>query len=279
MNGLVALVTGASRGIGASLAVKLAAAGCDVACAARSTAATPGALPGTIDDTVAVVQDTGRRGLALAVDLRDADQARRMVDDTVEAFGRIDILVNNAAVWPPGSASSLSLKHFDLAIAINSRSPFVASQAAAAHMIPAGGGRILNVSSAAALYPVEGMVSYGMGKIALELLTLYLAAELESESVAVNCLRVDIPCRSAGYEKNLGELRAENFEPVDTAADALIWVLEQPLTYTGHRLGLRALRDLGTVTSGAPRPADHPRFPTNMVEDLGTTVDLSSVGR
>jgi citronellol/citronellal dehydrogenase len=216
----------------------------------------------------------------VVVDLRDAGEAQRMVRETAEHFGRLDILVNNAAVWPPGTVQSISMKHFDLSMAVNVRSPFVAAREAATRMQRTGGGRILNVSTAAALYPVPGMVAYGMAKIGLELLTLYHAAELNGSNIAVNCLRVDIPCRSAGYEANLGSLDTENFEPPELAAEAALSILRRPLEFTGRRLSLRELRDdTGVVTSRAPRPHEHPVFPTNVLVELEDEIDLENIGR
>src|SRR5574337_730428 len=96
--GKVALVTGASRGVGRAIALALARAGADVACAARATDAAPLRLPGTIDDTVRAVEAAGRRGLAIPTNLAEERDVERMVVAAVEHFGRIDILVNNAAI-------------------------------------------------------------------------------------------------------------------------------------------------------------------------------------
>ena len=98
LDGRVALVTGASRGVGAATAVALAQAGCHVACAARSTRTEPQRTPGTLDDTVAAVEQAGRRGLAIPTNLAVDAQVEAMVDRTTEHFGRLDILVNNAAI-------------------------------------------------------------------------------------------------------------------------------------------------------------------------------------
>src|SRR5262245_45487612 len=98
LQGKVALVTGASRGVGAATAVALAEAGCGVAVAARSTAESPMRLPGTIDETVARIEELGGDALAVPTNLVDDADVVRMVARTVEHFGRLDLLVNNAAI-------------------------------------------------------------------------------------------------------------------------------------------------------------------------------------
>src|SRR5688500_17012229 len=98
LDGKVAIVTGASRGVGAATAVALAEAGCAVACAARATDATPQRTPGTLDATVRMVEERGGRAVAVPTNLAVDDDVVRMVAATVDHFGRLDIVVNNAAI-------------------------------------------------------------------------------------------------------------------------------------------------------------------------------------
>ena len=125
LDGKVALVTGASRGVGAATAVALAEAGCDVACAARSTQAQPQRTEGTIDETVARVEAAGRRGLAVPTNLAVDAEVEAMVATTLDHFGRLDILINNAAITFIGDLD-IPLHRFDLVMQVNMRAPLIA---------------------------------------------------------------------------------------------------------------------------------------------------------
>src|SRR5688572_17430596 len=177
LRGKVALITGASRGVGAALAVALAEQGASVACAARATDATPVPLPGTIDETVRRVQEAGGEGLAVPTNLADEAQVEAMVATTVDAFGRVDVLVNNAAITFPGDLE-LSMKRYDLVMDVDLRAPVVATRAVLDGMRSRGEGAVINVSSAAALNYYPGQMAYGMAKIALEHFTVDAAEQV-----------------------------------------------------------------------------------------------------
>jgi citronellol/citronellal dehydrogenase len=232
--GQAAIVTGASRGVGAALAVALAAAGADVACAARATDAAPLALPGTIDDTVRRANAAGGgRAIAVPTNLAHDDDIAAMVARTVEEFGRLDILVNNAAITFPGDLD-LPVKRFDLIIDVDLRAPLLAVVAARPHLERAGGGRIVNVSSRAALEYFPGMMAYGMAKLALEHLTISSAAQLAPAGIAVNTFRIDVPVASEGFVMNSPGVDTSDWEPCEVAAEGILWMLSQPTSYTGN---------------------------------------------
>ena len=235
LEGKVALVTGASRGVGAATAIALAGAGCSVACAARSTDASPKRTPGTLDATVAAATRLHGPGRAVAVptDLADSDKVAGMVAATVEQFGRLDILVNNAAVTFVGDLD-IPMRRHDLIMEINLRAPFIAIREAVPHMRASGqGGRIVNVSSLAALDPIPGLMSYGVSKIGLERLTLDAARQLANDGIAVNCFRIDVPVASEGFVANT---------PAEVAAEGICWMLRQPASYSGRRESMAELR-------------------------------------
>ncbi len=141
LEGRVVLITGASRGVGAATALAAAARGARVACVARSTDAAPKRIPGTIDQTVAAITETGGEALAIPADLTSPDDIARMVSVTVEHWGRLDVLVNNAAVTFVGDVD-IELKRHDLVMAINVQAPLLCVRAALPHMRAAGRGRI-----------------------------------------------------------------------------------------------------------------------------------------
>jgi citronellol/citronellal dehydrogenase len=260
--GKVALVTGASRGVGRAVAIALAQAGADVACAARATAENPLPLPGTIDDTVRAVEAAGQRGLAVPTNLAVEAEVERMVRRTIEHFGRLDILINNAAITFPGDLA-LPMKRYDLIMAVNLRAALHATQLAVADMRPRRDGAVINVSSAAALFPVPSLMAYGMSKAAMERMTTDCAEQLRPHGVAVNTFRIDVPVASEGFVANLPDLDHDDWEPTDVPADGILWMLRQPPEYTGHNVGMVELRlRHGIMPSRAKRPfvipPDHP---------------------
>jgi NAD(P)-dependent dehydrogenase (short-subunit alcohol dehydrogenase family) len=239
--GKVALVTGASRGVGRAIALALADAGVDVACAARATDASPLKLPGTVDDTVRAVEARGRRGLAVPTDLSRPDQVEGMVRAVEAAFGRLDVLVNNAAITFAGDID-LPMKRWDLVMEVNLRAPLLAIKAALPGMRARRAGTILNVSSAASVHPIRSLLVYGVSKAGLERLTTGLAEELRGDGIAVNCLRIDVPIASEGFVYNAPELDKSDWEPTEVGAEAAVWMLEQPSAYTGRVEGITDLR-------------------------------------
>jgi NAD(P)-dependent dehydrogenase (short-subunit alcohol dehydrogenase family) len=254
LEGKVALVTGASRGVGAALAVALGEAGARVACAARATDARPLPLPGTIDETVRRVEATGAAALAVPTNLADEAQVEAMVATTAEAFGQVDILVNNAAITFPGDLE-LPLKRHDLIMEVDLRAPVVATLAALPGMRERGEGAIVNVSSAAALNYYPGLMAYGMAKVALEHFTVDAAEQVRADGVTVNCFRIDIPVASEGFLAALPGVDHSTWEPPEVAAEGIIWMLRQPASYTGNCVGMAALRDgEGIMASRAEQP-------------------------
>jgi citronellol/citronellal dehydrogenase len=253
LDGKVAIVTGASRGVGAAAAIALAREGVSVACAARATDADPLRLPGTIDATVRQITEAGGRALAVPTNLAQEEDVERMVSTTVDHFGRLDILVNNAAITFPGDLD-VPLKRYDLMMAVNLRAPLVAARAAVPHMQQQGEGAILNVSSAAALMYIPGLMVYGMSKIALEHLTVSLAEQLAADRIAVNTFRIDLPVASEGFVANLPDVDHSDWEPTEVPAEGIVWMLRQPQSYTGQNVGMRALRDEAGIMASRVDP-------------------------
>ncbi len=177
----VAIVTGAGRGIGAGIALAFAEMGADVVCAAR-----------TVEQIEAVAEQArgfGRRALAVPCDVTDRAQLENVVARAMEAFGRVDVLVNNAGGTPPREALRTSEKVFEEAFRFNVTSAFLATRFAVPHMLKGGGGAVLNISSGAGRYPIPGFVAYGTAKAALSFMTRILAHEF-APRVRVNAIAV-----------------------------------------------------------------------------------------
>ena len=253
LSGKVAIVTGASRGVGAATAVALAARGAAVACAARATDDAPLLLPGTIDDTVHRITAAGGRAIAVPTNLAVDVEVEAMVTTTVAALGPVDILVNNAAITFPGDLE-LSMKRFDLIFAVDLRAPVIAAQAVIPVMIERGQGTIVNVSSAAALNAYPGQMVYGMAKAGLERFTASAALELWPHGIPVNTFRIDIPVASEGFLAAMPDFDHSDWEPPEVAAEGILWMLDQPPSYTGNNAGMAALRvEHGIMASRAER--------------------------
>jgi citronellol/citronellal dehydrogenase len=246
--GRIVLVTGASRGVGRALAVALGAQGASVACAARATDERRFRLPGTVDETARQVDAAGGRGLAVPTDLSLPADIIGMIDTTIGHFGALDVLVNNAAVTFGGDLD-VAAKHYALMNAINVEAPMLATRAARPYLAARGGGRVLNVSSFAALAYYPSMMVYGMTKAALEHLTTSTAAQLKADGSAVNCFRIDFPVASEGYMMNAPEADYSTWAEPSVAAAGMIWMLEQPTSYTGE---IESMVDLAARTDVMP---------------------------
>ena len=180
MDGQVALVTGAARGLGRAIALTLAHAGADVALGLRDAA--------TGDELAAEIRALGRRALGLQMDVAEVEQSRAAVARTVAELGGLDILVNNAGIAPGNPAEEVRVEDFDATIAVNLKGTFFASQAAGREMIRRGGGRIVNLGSQAGFVALPGESVYCMTKAAISHLTKCLAIEWGRHGVTVNAV-------------------------------------------------------------------------------------------
>jgi citronellol/citronellal dehydrogenase len=184
LNGRVAIVTGASRGIGRAIALGLAREGCAVVIAAKSIESTE-KLPGSIFTVAAEAEALGAQALPVQVDVRDADQIEGLAAKTLERFGRIDLLANNAGALHWAGTLDTPPKRFDLVMGVNARAAFLGSRAVLPAMIRQGRGHIVNMSPPLDLSILPGRVAYGISKLGMTLLTLGLAEEVRRNNVAV----------------------------------------------------------------------------------------------
>jgi NAD(P)-dependent dehydrogenase (short-subunit alcohol dehydrogenase family) len=241
----VALVTGASRGIGRRVAVDLAKAGYDVVCTARSSDDSRGSLPGTVDATAEEVRAAGRRALAVRLDVRDEDGVKALADRVYDELGRCDLVVNNAALAPPKPALDDTTKRWRLGIDVNVNGPFYFTYYFAPRM-EKGNGRIVNISSGASQLPEFGRASYTTSKAALEAMTRSLAHDLKGR-VAVNCIRLELMVRTEGFDATLPKGMALEMEDPVIMSDAVLWFAKQPIEVTGEVLEIGDLRARGAV--------------------------------
>ena len=180
-SGRVALVTGAGRGFGRTIARGFAAAGARVAVHYR--ASREGA-----EAVVAEIRAVGGEARTVAGDLTEGGEAARVVDETTEAFGRLDVLVNNAGSYPLAGLLDVTAAQWEDVLGANLKSALLATQAAARSMVAAGGGAIVNVTSIAAFLPSPDLVHYSVAKAGLEMLTRSAAVELGPRGIRVNAV-------------------------------------------------------------------------------------------
>jgi len=180
LQGQVALVTGAARGIGNACALALAHAGADVALGLRDVQ--------TGDDLASEIAAMGRRALKLQMDITRIDEIQEAVRSTVKHFGRLDILVNNAGLGPSNLAENVREEDFDLTLAVNLKGTFFASQAAGRVMIQQRYGRIVNLGSQAGMVALPTESVYCMTKAAISHLTKCLAVEWGQYNITVNAV-------------------------------------------------------------------------------------------
>jgi citronellol/citronellal dehydrogenase len=246
LDGRVAIVTGASRGIGEYVAKHLASAGAKVAVCARTEEVQDKRLPGTIHSVAQAIRDAGGEAIAVRMDVRDPESIASGVQRVAEEWGRVDILVNNAAILVPGTIESVQERHLDLIWQIDLRGPLLLMKHCVPHMKQAGGGHIINVSSRAAVFPGPGPYEaprgggsfYGMVKAGLERASQALAMELQGDRISVNVLSPQ------GRIKTPGNVWAQNdpqnpdleFEDADEMGKGTVWICEQGPDFTGHIL-------------------------------------------
>jgi dehydrogenase/reductase SDR family protein 4 len=181
LDGRSALVTGASRGIGRAIAERLAKNGARVALVSRKQAA--------LDDVARAIETIGVETMTVAANMSDPDQVRGIVPAVINKFGRIDILVNNAATNPVfGPLVDLSEEGWDKILATNLKGPFVLSQCVAKDMQAHGRGSIINIASTGGLEPSPMLGAYCVSKAAIIMLTKTFAAELGPKGIRVNCI-------------------------------------------------------------------------------------------
>ena len=241
--GKVALVTGASRGIGEAIAVRLAMEGARVAVSARTAEAGESRLPGTLGDTVERIRRGGGEAVLIKADLAQARERERLVDEAVMALGDIDILINNAAITYFTPVAEFTEKRFKLMMEVQVYAPFHLAQLVLPAMKAKRRGWIVNISSPAGIDPKppfaargRGGTVYGMCKAALERFSTGLASEVFDDGIAVNAVSpglVDTP--GVAVHGLINETTRDRVQPIEYIAEATYRLASgDPATLTGR---------------------------------------------
>ncbi|MSQ74073.1 MAG: NAD(P)-dependent oxidoreductase, partial [Betaproteobacteria bacterium] len=206
LKGKTIFITGASRGIGREIALTCARDGANIVLAAKTTEPHP-KLAGTIHSVAAEVVAAGGRALPLQVDVRDESAVRTAVERSVEVYGGIDILVNNASAIMPSGTLQTPMRRFDLMFGVNMRGTFACSQACLPQLMQAANPHILNLSPPLSMDAkwFKQHTAYTMSKYGMSMCTLGMAAEFARHGVAVNSLWPRTTIATAAIELNFPE--------------------------------------------------------------------------
>ena len=224
------LITGASRGIGKAIGLRLAREGANIVIASKSVDENP-KLGGTIFSAAGEMEAAGGRALAVQCDIRFEEQVQEAVDKAVKAFGGIDILVNNASAINLATTEKIEPKRFDLLYDINVRGTFMVSRACIPHLKESSNGHILNLSP-----PVNmdmkwfaNHLAYTISKYDMSMIALGLAAELKKYNIAVNALWPRTTIATAAVKNLLGgDMLMNMSRTADIIADAAYYILSKP---------------------------------------------------
>lgn len=225
-----ALITGATRGIGKAIALRLAREGANIVIAAKSVEENP-KLGGTIFSAAAEIEAAGGKALAVQCDIRFEDQVKNVIDRAVEKFGGIDILVNNASAISLTTTEQTEVKRFDLMQSINVRGTFLVTKACIPHLKRSGNAHILTLSPPLNMDPkwFGKHVAYTITKYSMSMLTIGWAAEFKKDKIAVNALWPRTTIDTAAVRNLLGgEMLANMSRTPDILADAAYYILKQP---------------------------------------------------
>jgi citronellol/citronellal dehydrogenase len=259
LKGKVAIVTGGSRGIGKEICLAFAREGATVVVAARTEKEGEAKLPGTIHQTVQEISDSGGRALAVRTDITVDEDAEHMAQRTLAEFGRIDILVNNAAANLNAKIIDLPIKRWDLMMNVNLRGNFICAKSVLPAMIEQRCGNIIGITSIAAKRMAPpGEVCYSITKAGIELFCWGLAQEVKEYNIAVNDLYPTGGVTTDGFrhvfrKRKLSDDLLQDMKSPEQIAQAALWIAQQNAgTFTGQSVNDDQVRDF---IEGRARPS------------------------
>ena len=257
----VVVVTGASRGIGAEIARVFAAEGGKVVCAARTLREGDHPLEGSLDTTVAQIREAGGEATPSTVNISLPEDCERLMQEARDAYGPVDVLVNNAALTYFIPIKDYPLRRWMRSWAVNFHAPFILSQLALEDMIPRGSGSIVNISSGAAIGPGRGPypdapansggTCYGAEKAALERFTQGLAQEVYQHGVSVTCVSPSqvVPTPGTVFHNLVSGMDDPRGEPAELMAQSSLLLASEPLDKVTGRVtySQQILKEFGWI--------------------------------
>ncbi|HEX3778024.1 MAG TPA: NAD(P)-dependent oxidoreductase [Pseudonocardiaceae bacterium] len=270
--GRTILMSGGSRGIGLAIAVRAAADGANVALIAKTDQPDP-RLPGTIHTAAEEIEKAGGQALAIVGDIRNDEQVQAAVNSTVERFGGIDIVLNNASAINLSNIGDLPIKRYDLMLDINTRGTFLLTSLALPHLLKSGNAHVLTLSPP--LDPdrrwLAAHAPYTLSKYGMTMLTLGVAEQYRDKGVAANCLWPRTTIATAAIQNIVGgEAAMAVSRRPEIMADAAYQVLVQPAgEYTGQ-----TLIDDEVLRAAGVTDFDSYRYPGASEEDLRADIFL-----
>ena len=240
LNGKNVIVTGASRGIGREIAKLFASEGGNIICAARTLNEGDHQFEGSLDSTVSEIKSSGGSAIASAVNISQEEECIRLFEEAHSAFGKVDILVNNAALTYFVPIKDYVVRRWKRSWEVNVHAPFILSKLALEDMIPRKSGSIINISSGAAIGPgsgpydelsgMKGNTCYGAEKAAIERFTQGLAEEVYSEGISVSCVSPSLVVATPGtvFHNLVSDANDTRGEPISYMAKSAYILATEP---------------------------------------------------
>ncbi len=272
LDGKVVIVTGASRGIGKTIAEVFAAEGGKVVCAARTLREGEHPLEGSLEKTVGDIKANGGEATAVTANISEPEECQKLVEETRRIYGPVDVLVNNAALTYFIPIKDYPLNRWMRSWAVNFHAPFILSKLVLDDMLPRGSGAIVNISSGAAIGPGRGPypnapqnsggTCYGAEKAALERFTQGLAQEVYANGVSVTCVSPSqvVPTPGTVFHHLVTGMDDPRGEPPELMAKAALLLATEPLDKVTGRVtySQEILKEFGWIPDGKGIGIDRP---------------------